>query len=527
MNNIQQIISMRAAGVPLIYFRTADPVLSIGRLRDKKAFMDFEYTDQEVPLIHWDPALGYTSINEFGRIQIASHSQQGAVPGQPPGQGIAKLPTSALAMLDKFADRSVAFFCLLTPAEFFKDPQVVQYVYMLRDNLKKRGKQLIFIGPSFPVPTALKDIEILTDPYPKLDDLKKIVEHRYKTTKEKNPKMVEIGEEKIHQAAVAMQGHTDFSADTAISLSFREKSGIDFHVLREQLYKRIDDTPGLKIYRGKETFDQLKGLDGVQGMLRRIGKNMKRPPGCVVYIEEINLSSVTAGGKGGDTSKTSDSMLGNFLTWMEDLQVLGILLMGLAGTGKSSLGKALGNELGLPCLEMSFDKMMDRWVGSTQQNQEVVFQTIEALSGRNPLILASCNNADNLSSALWRRFRLGKIFFDLPNAIQKKLIWDSKMAYYNLKAQQLPDDTGWCGAEIDVACQNAWMFDCSIMEASENIIADSLMREAEILQMRQNAHMRYISAATGRPYNMNTLDEVFVEKGGDRKVYLAPEEIGH
>jgi hypothetical protein len=65
-----------------------------------------------------------------------------------------------------------------------------------------------------------------------------------------------------------------------------------------------------------------------------------------------------------------------------------------------------------------------------------------------------------------------------------------------------------------------------VIEGAENIIPDSKTRETEIQQMCADAHMRYIDAATGRPYDMHAVEESPGEKGGGRKIFVTS-EVGH
>lgn len=58
----------------------------------------------------------------------------------------------------------------------------------------------------------------------------------------------------------------------------------------------------------------------------------------------------------------------------------GVLLCGIPGCGKSEAAKLTAQEFGLPLLKMDVGKLMDKWVGSSEQNMRDALQMAEAMS---------------------------------------------------------------------------------------------------------------------------------------------------
>ena len=58
----------------------------------------------------------------------------------------------------------------------------------------------------------------------------------------------------------------------------------------------------------------------------------------------------------------------------------GVLLLGVPGTGKSALAKALGNETGRPTLVMDIGALMGSLVGATEQNIRQALRIIDAMA---------------------------------------------------------------------------------------------------------------------------------------------------
>ena len=131
---------------------------------------------------------------------------------------------------------------------------------------------------------------------------------------------------------------------------------------------------------------------------------------------------------------------------------------------------------------------------------QAVFDTVDGVSGGYPLVMASCNSAESISTALLRRFP-GRYFFGLPNRESKDQMWADKKTRYNLDPTlSIPDDDEWTGAEIDVCCDRAARRKMDLITASQIVIPVAKARPGEMIQMCREAHHKYLDASTGLPY---------------------------
>ena len=95
----------------------------------------------------------------------------------------------------------------------------------------------------------------------------------------------------------------------------------------ERKRQMIEQTPGLSVWRGGETFDDIGGNEAVIALMRRVITGRK-PPGAICFVDEIEKM---IGGAGGDTSGVSLGFLGTLLSYMVDHEVEGSLFVGVPG----------------------------------------------------------------------------------------------------------------------------------------------------------------------------------------------------
>lgn len=540
MNLIETIQQARNVSRPLIYVWTWDPGSLIQRLMDSDALKSADH-NEDVAVIRWDIADGVQPLGaEHGPGVVALNNNLHRISHQPPAQGqmanlqakqlltATRSPFAALTLFEHFPEDSIAFFIVLSPTEFFKDPTVIQKISSLRDTLKANGRMLFLLGPHHELPAALAhDFLVLNDPLPTHAELERIVLSRAEDVKVDNPDMVIPSTEDIALAADSMQSLTTFEAETAIAMSFKyigDNIGIDYAELREQRYCKIDEIPGLKVWRDSEDFDTLKGVDGAKDELLLYAHNLKKRPGGVIYIDEID--KVFSGGiDGGDNTGTADHFLRALLMLLDEIGDMAFLFLGIPGTGKTAISKALGSYIHRPTIAMNMDEMLSKFLGESQGNQHRAFATARAVTGNSPIIIASCNRDSHLPSSLMRRMAT-RFFFDLPGRPEKDQMWESKIKIHGLEDQPLPSDERWTGYEINVACKKASLVNRTLIEAARSVIPIASTRWDEVCQMREFAHGKYVCARTGQPYVNGSSSDTEIATQTDRKI-VVKKERGH
>ena len=214
------------------------------------------------------------------------------------------------------------------------------------------------------------------------------------------------------------------------------------------------------------------------------------------------------------------------------------MLLGPSGTGKSAFAKALGNEVGRPCITLDIGGLMGSLVGQTEQATRQALRIIDAMapalvfvdevekqlagSGTDTsgvttrmmgafltwlndhetdiFVVCTANDIQKLPPEFTRAERFDGIFFlDFPGAEQRELIWKIYVPMFGLDSDQpIPDAEGWTGAEIRACCRLAAMQGDTLMDVAPDIIPVSSTASDKIETLRQWAAGRCRSAdATG------------------------------
>jgi len=273
------------------------------------------------------------------------------------------------------------------------------------------------------------------------------------------------------------------------------RTGLNLPRLWTRKVQTIQQTPGLSVWKGTETFARIAGVNNVRGFLELI-MGRDHPPGGIMFLDEFEKQLA---GHGTDLSGVKTEMVGTLLTWMQDKKAKGLIFIGPPGTAKTATAKAAGNLIGKPTIMFDFGGMQASRVGESGQNLRTALHVVEAVTDSNPLVIATCNSLSSLPPELRRRFTLGTFFFDLPDAEGRQLIWELYLSIYKLSGE-LPDDAEWSGADIENCCSNAAENKVSLLQAAEYIVPAGISSREQIRQLRLQASGKYIDAAKPGPY---------------------------
>jgi len=267
------IKSVRRAGVPLVAIETSDmqqTILNITNELNGKA--------HEVPLLRWDICRGLEGLNEPGKSYFNSLSTTAAETKQPHEC----LNIIAANSDGKKAERMIIFF--ENAHLYWKIEDVLQATWNLRDILKGIGATLIMLCSSVQLPAELKnDVITLTDTLPDDAEVSIIVDSILKDAKIKKCQ----DKEKIHDTLLGLSA---FAAEQVLAMSIKkenEETTIDRIGLWERKRKMIEQTPGLSVWRGGETFEDIGGYDNAKTFMQNICKGNSSPR-SIVFIDEIS-----------------------------------------------------------------------------------------------------------------------------------------------------------------------------------------------------------------------------------------------
>lgn len=467
---VQHFRAARRVSTPIVNVRTPDPESSLKLIQSA-------IKSEDTPLVLWDTIRGLAALNDAGNQEISRLLGEIS-----PASVIS--PIEALTQFYRAADDAVLF--LANAHRFWNDPTVVQGIWNVRDVFKAHGAMLVLLSiPGAPLPPELvQDVLTLDEPLPGPQDLERMLFELYRSADLGAPDA-----ETATRAVDALIGLAAFPAEQSAAMCLG-KQGLDLQALWERKRQVIEEIPGLSIWRGSDTFDDIGGCENVKRFLKAVIQG-EEPPRVIVFCDEIEKAFA---GTGTDTSGTKTEMTGTILSWMQDREADGVIFIGPPGAAKSAVAKATGNAARIPTIAFDLAAMQNSLIGSSGERLRAALSVIDAVSQGRSLWIATCNAITTLPPELRRRFTLGTYFFDLPTAEEREQIWKIYLPKYAVSGE-LPDDDGWTGAEIKECCRKAYRLRMPILEAAQYTVPVARSAAEQIKSLRQSASGKFLSAS--------------------------------
>jgi len=387
-----------------------------------------------------------------------------------------------------------------------KEPVVIQSIQNNLPAYKAKGITLVMVVPDAELPPELeREVVVLDFPLPTREELRGILAGLEESTgvKAENEDMV----------LDAAQGLTWEEAENALAL-VRQKC-FDPKTITELKAQMVKKSAALEFSQFKETFETLGGLDSLKGWV-----------------------------------------LNRFERRRVGLPFRGILLLGVPGTGKSHFAKALGNQVGWPCLSLNLGKVFGSLVGESEAKMREALKVVDAMAPcilfldeiekglagvggsstdggttqrvggtfltwlndhtSEVFVIATCNDYSKLPPEYTRMGRWDAIFFvDNPGADERESILHIYLSQF-LGSNYEPDPAqyrdaldGYSGAEIRQVAIEAAYNGGNLEAAARFVIPISRSQKAQMDALREWARARTI------PASRSVLEEV-----GKRRVQL-------
>ena len=432
--------------------------------------------DKDWKLASWDVAGGL-------RFPNAQQTASTDVSGGDPLAVLRAVP----ALAD---DNGTALVLLHHFHRFLNNPEVVQTAFTQLIAGKQQRTFLIVLSPVVQIPIELEKLFVVIEhALPDRAQLEKIARELTSDQPEDMPQ----GED-LHRVLDAAVGLTRYEAEASFALSLSRHNALRPDAVWELKSSALKKNNLLTLHRGQERFEQLGGLINLKDFCRRVLQPGKR------------------------------------------VKPRGILLLGVAGTGKSAFAKALGNETGRPTLALDIGSLMGSLVGQSESNLRLALRIADAmapavlfvdelekaLSGigsqgdsgvstrmfgtlltwlsdhsSDVFFVGTSNDISKLPPEFARAERFDGVFFlDLPTSHEKDLIWRMYRQQFEIPASQSkPDDTSWTGAEIKSACRLAALLDVTLAEAAQQVVPVSVTAAEQVEKLRNWASGRCLSAS--------------------------------
>jgi hypothetical protein len=492
---VSQFRQARRVSVPLVAINTPDSTATMRALMwslldAKKVAAETTKNALDLldfPLLKWDAGHGLVAINEKGLADHANLTNGGTK------QNTSINPAEALRMLENLSPDGIVFF--YSAHRFINNDFVAQGIANLRDRYKMNGRMLVLLSCGITLPADLSnDVIVFDEPLPSPAQLESIVKDQHAHAKLSAP-----DDETLGKAVEAVQGLAAFTAEQVVALSMTPK-GVNLDRLWERKRQIIDDTPGLTIWRGGERFSDIGGLTGIKQFFQQVIKG-KEAPRCIVVLDEIEKHVASSAGNTQQTSEIGKGIMGNLLSYMQDHQAAGALLVGVPGCSKTLLAKATASEAGIPAIQLNLGRLKASLLGETERQVEQALNIISAISQDRTLFIATSNDISGLPGELIRRFSLGTWYADLPTEEEARLIWAIYFRKYNIpESYDLPESSNWSGDEISRCARLSWKLNISLKDAAEKIIPIATSQKDRIEKLRNEAHSTYLSVLTGKVY---------------------------
>ena len=491
---VESIKDIRRSGTPLAAITTTDPEATVERIKS-------ELSDTKIGFVSYDILQGFRGLNEHGINALKSI-------GEDDIESVKDSPTDAVLVATSKIDAGTMIF-MHTANRYAEQLPFIQALKNARNPFCASRRTIILMGIDMPLPPELAgDVVFLNDPLPDEEDISSIVA---KVADNYNKAVDKKGDDSIPKAVVTDEIMTD-SIDALIGLPAFTAEQIASMCLRDGVFDndsmwgrkraQVETQQGLTIHRGDSSLKDVGGCENVVAHLTRCMNGLKHFS-AIGFIDEIGTTGLASRM---DSSGVNQDLEGHLLKYLQDNQIYAVLLAGLAGTGKSHICKVIGDHFGKPTIGMDLGAMKGRFVGDSERLVRGGFDVLTAASHGRPLIIATCNGSEGLSSALLSRF--SKIFyFDLPTREEKDAIWNIKMAQYGITDQPIPDDALWVGRNIDKCCEEAWMLETTLEECAESIIPVGRSASSDLSALRAQANGRYLSAAEPGIYSTSTVIE--------------------
>lgn len=500
-----RLIRAHQRSVPAVVITTADPRATV-----RSAYNGLRGANGGGGLlaIEWDLVQGTRGVGEAGEGWVEEALAELSDPTYGSSDPTVLQPVEFLRLILSLPAGAVAFLhnAHRYLQEWPEAPAVVQAVANLRDRFKVDNRMLVLLAPDLVLPAELQDdVLVFDEPLPTGEELGRIIDSLQAHDGDR-VRSLSIDDAERSRGIDFVTGLSAFAAEQVLALAVGWQDDdlkLDLDLVRDLRRRNIEQTPGLTIYKGGETYDDIGGVDYAKEFFGQVLAS-REPPRAIVFIDEIEKALAGATGRGGDTSGVSQDILATLLGFMEDQRCNGTLCFGPPGCSKSLIAKATGNQGGIDTIQLDLGALKGSLVGESERNVRRALKVIQASSAGRSYWIATCNAVEALPGALLRRFTHGILFFDLPLEEERRAIWRVHREAFGLRDDQLdpmPDDRDWTGADVRNCCELAYQFDVGVAEAAQHLLPVAVSHPELIRKLRQEADGRFKSAYTSEVYS--------------------------
>lgn len=445
-----------------ILIRARYPILYITSWEEKRVETDLMRISSRMDkkLFNWTNTQGLVNITVSKTANIVNENTRDLF--------------SALDNIQKSPD--AAIYILKDAHAYLTDPLIIRKLRDTANILRSTFKTILLLSPVLKIPVELeKEINVIDYELPSINDLGAILE-RLINSLQNSKKNIEINldanaREKLLQAAL---GLTQLEAENVFSkiiVSKKRLDAEDISLIFAEKRQIIKKNGILEFYPSQEDMKNVGGLNNLKKWLKKRDSAFTKKARMYGLPQPKGMLLLGVSGSGKSLVAKAVSSLWKLPLLRLDI---GSLFSGLVGSSEENMRKTIKTaEAVAPCL-LWLDEIDKGFSGSTSSNFSDGGTTARVLSSfltwlqekESPVfIIATANDISRLPPELLRKGRFDEIFFlDLPKHKERMDIFSIHLQKRNRNPKQfnlqiLAEKTdGFSGSEIEEAIVSA-MYD--------------------------------------------------------------------
>ena len=225
-------------------------------------------------------------------------------------------------------------------------PVIIRRLRDITNELKESRKTLVILSPILRfTPDLEKDITVLDYSLPTLDELEISLDRVVRSAREIAGVQLKMNGDERERVLNAARGLTCIEAENVFAKSLVMDRKLDLSIIIAEKEQIIRRSQILEYYESLEGFANVGGLGLVKQWLRKRGN---------AFSEKARLFGLP--------------------------EPKGLLLLGVQGSGKSLLAKAVASQWQLPLLRLDLGRVFSELVGSSEQNIRTALRLAESVS---------------------------------------------------------------------------------------------------------------------------------------------------
>lgn len=256
-------------------------------------------------------------------------------------------PANPLQILDSVrnADKHT-MFVLRDLHSFFNSHEVIRKIRDLRNDQSDFYKPIVITSPILKIPPELEKVITVVDlDLPDREEISRLVDLALVSISRRRPEMGNMDDEQKDMIIKACTGLTTEEIENVLAKSWIENRCLDIPTILSEKKQIIRKGGILEYYNNLENYADVGGMD----LLKQ-------------WLEDR-------------TESFSDRARSFGLP-----QAKGILILGVPGTGKSLISKAIAGLWGIPLIKMDVGKIFAGIVGASEENIRRAISTVEAIA---------------------------------------------------------------------------------------------------------------------------------------------------